>query len=240
MDLGAGLRVCLAAALIAAVAPGTAGAAVSISQFTVTPSTTQAGGHPNLSMSFSLAEPSTGVKDVAVHLPAGLAANSRAIPFCTRRRLVRNLCLPKSKAGSLVVTVVAYGIELPVGRDIFNVRPAAAEPLRLGVPILGSFSQPGIAAELPVGRRPADGGLDLAVKGLPSEVAGFPVRLKTVTVKLRGVARTRVKKKVRKTPVLTNPASCTPATSILEIITQEPGAVPLTSSTSFTPSGCGL
>jgi hypothetical protein len=233
-----GLHVSVAAVLLSGVIPGTAQAALGISGFSVTPSTTQAGGHPNLSVSFSLTEPSNDVKDVVLHLPAGLGTNSRAIPFCTHRRLVRNLCLPKSKAGSLVVTVVAYGIELPVGRDIFNVRPLAAEPLRLGVPILGTFSRPGIAAELPVATRPADGGLDLAVRGLPSDVAGFPVRLKTVTVKLRGVAKTRIKKKVRKTPVLTNPASCTPATSVLEITPQDPAATPVTSSSSFTPSGC--
>jgi hypothetical protein len=230
-------RACTAAVVLAAI-PGTAQGALSISQFSVTPSTTQARAHPNLSVSFSLAEPTNEINDVAVHLPAGLGASSHAIPFCTRRRLVRNLCPTKTKAGSLVVTVVAYGIELPVGRDIFNVRPVGAEPLRLGVPILGSFSRPGIAAELPAAARPADGGLDLAVKGLPSEVAGFPVRLKTVTVKLRGVARTRVKKKVRRTPVLTNPASCTPATSVLEITPQDPAAAPVTSSASFTPSGC--
>jgi hypothetical protein len=233
-----GLRAIMAAAVVAALMPGTADAALGISQFAVTPSTTQAGGHPNLSVSFLLAEPSTAVKDVAVHLPAGLSASSAAIPFCTHRRLVRNLCLPKSKAGSLDVTIVLYGIDFLVTRSIFNVRPIAAEPLRLGVPILGSFSQPGVAAELPVVERPGDGGLDMAIKGLPSEVAGYPVRLKSMTVRIKGVARTRIKKRIRKRPFLTNPASCTPATSVLEITTQEAAAVPLTSSSSFTPSGC--
>ena len=208
--------------MVAALAPGTAAAAVGISQFSVTPSTTQASGHPNLSVSFSLAEPSTAVKDVAVHLPAGLSASSAAIPFCTRRRLVRNLCLPRSKAGSLDVTVVLYGIEFPVRKDIFNVRPVAAEPLRLGVPILGSFSRPGIAAELPLVERPGDRGLDMAIKGLPSEFAGYPVRLKSVSVRIKGVARTRVRKKVRTRAFLTNPAACTPATSILEITPRSP------------------
>ena len=224
--------------VIATLPPGTAAATVGISQFAVTPSTTQAGGHPNLSVSFSLAEPSTAVKDVAVHLPAGLSASSGAIPFCTRRRLVRNLCLPRSKAGSLDVTVVLYGIEFPVHKDVFNVRPVAAEPLRLGVPILGSFSRPGIAAELPLVTRPGDRGLDMAIKGLPSEFGGYPVRLKSVSVRIKGVARTRVRKKVRKRAFLTNPAACTPATSILEIASQEPAAVPVTSSSSFTPVGC--
>ena len=165
---------------------GQAGAALTLSAFSVTPSTLQAGGHPSLRLSVAFAEPSTGVKGVAMHLPAGLSADSGAIPYCARSRLVRNLCWPKSKAGSLTVTAVAYGIELPVTRNIYNVRPIGTERLRLGVPIIGSYSSPGIAAELPVTERPGDRGLDLAVSGLPSEVGGYPVRLKSVTVSIRG------------------------------------------------------
>ncbi len=236
-----GLRTFAAVLVIAAVIPAGAEAALGVAEFSVTPSTTQAGGHPNLSVSFALADPSTSVRDVAVHLPAGLTASSRAIPYCTRRRLVRNLCLPKSRAGSLGVTIVAYGIEFPLSRNIFNIRPVGAEPVRLGVPILGSFSRPGIAAEVPVVERPGDKGLDLTITGLPSEVAGYPVRLKSVTVKIKGVARTRIRKKVKTRPFLTNPATCTPATSILELTPQDTpqeAAAPLTSSSSFTPSGC--
>jgi hypothetical protein len=223
---------------VAVLVPASARATVAISQFAVTPSTTQAGGHPNLAVSFALAEPSTGVRDLADHLPAGLSAGSQAIPYCTHRRLVRNLCPAKSKAGSLTVTVVAYGIEFHVGRDIFNVRPLAAEPLRLGVPIIGSYSRPGIAAELPAARRSSDGGLDLQVKGLPTEFAGYPVRLKGVTVKLKGVARLRVRKRIRKAPFLTNPATCTPATSVLEITSDDSPAAPVTGTSSFVPTGC--
>ena len=75
----------------------------------------------------------------------------------------------------------------------------------------------------------------MAIKGLPSEFGGYPVRLKSVSVRIKGVARTRVRKKVRTRAFLTNPAACMPATSILEIASQEPAAVPVTSSSSFTP-----
>ena len=216
---------------------GQAGAAPTLSAFSVAPSTVRAGAHPNLNVSFSFADPSTGIKGVAIHLPPGLAADSRAFPYCARSRLVRNLCSPRSRVGWLTVTAVAYDIELPVTRNIYNVRPIATERLRLGVPILGSSSHPGIAAEVPVVARSADNGLDMTVTGLPTEVGGYPVRLKHVTVSIKGTARIKVKKKVRKRPFLTNPAACVPAVSVLEV-TPEGAPATLTSSSSFIPTGC--
>jgi hypothetical protein len=224
--------------LIAAAAPGAVQAAPSLSSFTVTPSTTKAGGHPSLVAAFAFAEPVTGVKQVALHLPAGLTVHPRAIPFCARLKLLQNLCLPRSKAGSLSVTAVAYGFELSVTRSIYNVRPLPGERVRMGVPIIGSYSHPGIAAEVPLVQRPTDGGLDLAVSGLPTEVAGVPVRFRDVKLRLRASGRVRVKSKLRTRPFLTNPRSCAPATSTLEIALHEPSAPPLTSTTSFTPTGC--
>ena len=85
-------------------------------QFSVTPSTTQAGGHPNVRISTVFSEP-TGLKDVALHLAPGLTANPAAIPFCPRWRLA-NLCSVSSKAGSIRIVAVSYGFELPVTRAI--------------------------------------------------------------------------------------------------------------------------
>jgi hypothetical protein len=224
--------------LVAAAAPAAAVAAPSISTFTVTPSTTQAGGHPGLVAAFAFAEPATGVTRVALHLPPGFNAQPRAIPFCGRLTLLQNLCPPRSKAGSLSVTAVAYGFELPITRDIYNVRPLPGERVRMGVPIFGSYSHPGVAAEVPFVARAADGGLDMTVSGLPTEVAGIPVRFRDVKLRLRAAGRVRVKSKLRTRPFLTNPRSCTPATSTLEITLQEAPAAPLTGSSSFTPTGC--
>jgi hypothetical protein len=211
----------------------------SISRFSVAPSTTQAGGHPNLSVSFSFAEPST-VRDVSLHLPAGLTANPGAIPFCARKWLVRSLCPSKSKVGSLTVTAVAFDLELPVTRSFYNISPVAHERLRLGAPLLGTYSRPGIAAELPVTERPGDKGLDMTVAGLPSEVGGYPVRLKDVSLRIRGVARIRVRKRLKERPFLTNPLSCAPATSVLAVTPQDAPAAPVTTASSFTPSGCSV
>ncbi len=232
------MRAFVATLLIAAAAPGAANAALSVSSFSVTPSTTQAGGHPDLNLSFSFGEPGA-VKDVALHLPPGLSANPRAIPFCSRARLVRNLCPPSSKVGSLTVTAVAYGFEVPVARNIYNASPIGTERMRLGVYVFASSpGRPGIAAELPAVERPGDRGLDMTVTGLPSEVGGIPVRLKNVTAKIRGLVRVRIKRKVRQRPFVTNPLSCTPATSLLAVTPRDAPTTSLTSSSSFTPSGC--
>ena len=220
----------------ATLVPGLA-QALSVSSFSVAPSTTQAGGHPDLSVSFSFADPST-VRDVSLHLPAGLTANPGAIPFCTRKLLVRSLCAPKSKVGSLTVTAVAFDFELPVTRSFYNIRPVALERLRLGLPLFGTYSRPGVAAELPVTERAGDKGLDMTVAGLPSEVGGYPVRLKNVSLRVRGVARIRVRKKLKERPFLTNPVSCAPATSTLVVTPQDAPAAPVTTASSFTPSGC--
>jgi hypothetical protein len=227
-----------AAALLTTVcaSPGIAHATPALSGFSVTPSTLQAGGHPDLRVSVSFTEPAT-LQNVSLHLPGGLTANPSAIPFCPRKRLLANLCSPATKVGSITVVGVLYGLDLPVTRKIYNVRTRAGEKLRLGVPIIGTYSQPGIAAELPVTQRPADKGLDLAVTGLPSNVGGIPVRIRQVSFLMKGVARTRKRKRVVIKPFLTNPASCGPATSALEVTLHE-APTPLTAGVSFTPSGC--
>jgi hypothetical protein len=219
-------------ALFWSTAPAHAGA--TITAFSVTPSTTRAGGHPNLTVSVAFSEP-TGFSALAMHLPAGLTARPRAIPFCGRRDLLADFCPRRSKAGSFTVVAVAYGIELPVAREIYNVRPRGAERLRLGVPIIPSYTRAAVAAELPVTERP-DKGLDLAVAGLPAEVAGVPVRAKTFRLFLKGTSRTRIKKRVRKRAFLTNPTSCSPAVSSLDVTLHD--ATRVSASSSFTPSGC--
>jgi hypothetical protein len=231
-------RVFVAALVIAAFAgSGSAEAAPTLSHFSVTPSRVLAGGHPDLRVSLGFSEPAV-VKDISLHLPGGLTADPRAIPFCSRKRLLANLCSPRTKVGSITVVGVAYGFELPVIRKIYNVRYGPGEKLRLAVPIFGTYSQPGIAAELPVTARPADQGLDMAVTGLPSDVRGIPLRVREISFWMKGVARTRKRRKVVKKAFLTNPLTCTPAVSVLGVTLHDQPAAPLSAASSFTPVGC--
>jgi hypothetical protein len=215
----------------------TAHAAVAVSGFAVAPSTTRAGGHPNLSTTVTFSEP-TPLSGLALHLPAGLTADARAIPFCSRKSLLADFCSASTRVGYITVVAVAYGIELSVKRDIYNSRPGPTERLLFGVPIVASYTGTGVAANLPVTERPQDRGLDIAIAGLPSEVAGIPIRVKSAALWIKGVSRTRIRHRVRKRAFLTNPVSCTAATSALDVTLHDAAATTLTASSSFTPSGC--
>lgn len=228
-------QIALAALLLVAVAAPDAEATVDVSSFTVTPSTTQAGGHPNLAIRVAFPVPTTGVKDIAFHLPPGLSANPSAFDYCSRRRLVRYSCPPKSKLGSLFVTAVVYGIELPFQSDLYNMRPAAGERVRIGAPV--PTPEQVLAAELPITQRP-DGGLGFAVTGLPQDFAGITVKVSEVKISLKGTVRRKIRKRWRRRAFFTNPTSCVPATSSLELTPQDAPGTVITRTSSFTPTGC--
>jgi hypothetical protein len=213
--------------------------AFDVAAFSVTPSTTQASGHPDLTMSISFADPNAGVRDIALHLPAGLGANPTAPSFCSRKRLLADICPPNSKVGTITVAGAAFGFDITATNKIYNARPAGSERLRLAVPLYGSVSRPGRVAELPVTERPAGGGLDMAVTGLPSNVNGTRVLVKRVSFTLRGVARVRVRHRLRRSAFLTNPATCAPAISALEVTSNETPPASIARTSTFVPSGCG-
>jgi hypothetical protein len=230
----------LAALLVIAFASAdSAHAVVDVAHFSVAPSTSERSAHPNLRVSIRFGASNSALKDIAFHLPAGLTANPSAIPFCSRKRLLADLCSSNSKAGSLTIVGEVFGFELSVTRKVYNLRPTAGDRLRLAVPIFGSFSRPGIAAELPVTERPGDKGLDMAVVGLPRDINGIAIRASKVSFAFRGVARTRVGRRLRKKAFLTNPPTCTPATSVLELTSHDAPTTKVTRTSSFTPTGCG-
>jgi hypothetical protein len=211
--------------------------AASVSRFTMTPSTTQAGGHPTLDVSVAFDPPTSDVKGIVLHLPAGLSANARAAPYCRRTLLLSDLCPLATKVGSVSLVGEALGFEAEAKRNIYNFKPTGTERLRLGVPIFGSFSRGGVALTLPVNAR-ADGGLDLAVAGPPREVSGYAIGIKQVSVRLKGLIRRKVKRRVSKRAFLTNPRVCGPATTMLEITSYEAPSTPLIQSSGFVTTGC--
>jgi hypothetical protein len=188
----------------------------------------------NVSISFDPA--SADVRQIALHLPAGLTVNSRAAPFCPRSQLLSDLCDLRTKVGAVTLVGEALGFQAEAARNLYNLAPSGSERLRLGVPVFGSSSRGGVALTLPVTARP-DSGLDLSVAGPPREVAGYPIRIKEVGVRIRGVIRRRTKRVRRPLALLTNPRSCAPANTVLDVISDAPPTVTRTST--FTPTGCG-
>src|SRR4051794_30388459 len=76
--------VALAVMLALALLPASALAAVSVTSFSVTPSTTQAGAHPDVTIdpAFSLNPTGDDVKAVGVLLPQGLVGDPNAATRC--------------------------------------------------------------------------------------------------------------------------------------------------------------
>jgi hypothetical protein len=234
------VAVAAAAALTAVLALASpAVAALDVSAFSVIPSTTRAGDHPTLNVSVAFNPPTADVKAIALHLPAGLTANARAAPFCRSRRLVADLCSLEAKVGSVSLAGVALGFEAEAVRNIYNVKPVGTEALRLGVPVFGTVSRGGVALTLPVSRRPQDNGLDIAVAGPPREVAGYSIAIKSVSFRIKGTIRKRTKRgSVRRRAFLTNPRSCGPATSTLDVLAYQGPPAAVTRTAAFTLTGC--
>ena len=211
-------------------------AAVDVSSFAVTPSTTAASGHPNLTIAVKFALPASGVKDIALHLPAGLAANPSAFAYCSRGDLIGYLCPATSRLGSFTVVAVAYGLEFPFSANLYNMRPRPTERVLVGVPI-PTLKQV-FAVALPIRERPTDHGLDFSVTGLPEDVAGVTVRVSELRISIKGTVRRKVRKRWRRRSFLTNPSACVPALSSLELTWYDPPGATLTTTSSFTPTGC--
>jgi hypothetical protein len=226
------------AALIALFLATPAQAALNVSAFSMTPSTTKVRGHPDLTVSESFNPPTADIKEIALHLPGGLTANAHAAPFCSRRYLVADLCPLETKVGQVGLVGVALGLEAEVARNIYNLKPRGPERLRLGVPLFGSVSRGGAALVLPVTERPEDHGLDVAVAGPPREVAGYSVGIKEITFRLKGTVRARIRGRLRRRALLTNPASCGPASTALDVVAYEGPPPRLTQVTTFTLTGC--
>jgi hypothetical protein len=94
-----------ACAALAAVTAGTASATQAISSFGVTTSTTVAGGHPDLTASFTLEEAGNpeAAESVTVDLPRGVFGNPNAIPTCSASDFALFRCPLASQAGTVTI-----------------------------------------------------------------------------------------------------------------------------------------
>jgi hypothetical protein len=156
-----------------------------ITSFGVSTSSTAAGGHPDLSASFTLAEPGEpeAAESVAVNLPTGVFGNPNAIPTCTVSDFVLFQCPTASQAGTVTIwanyngnpddllgTAPVYDLEVQAGGE--TARLAFIAPV-LNLPIA-----------MPVQvRTGSDYGLRMTVAGIPQtlplagakiSVWGFP------------------------------------------------------------------
>jgi hypothetical protein len=134
----------LAALALAWAAP--ASAQIGIESFATTASESQAGGHPDLTTEFSLAEPGIheAAKDVTFEAPEGVFGNPGALTRCTASDFALQQCPVNSQAGLVTVRANVEGEERQLlgTAPLFDMVPAEGETARfaftvpeLGIPI---------------------------------------------------------------------------------------------------------
>ena len=239
MTLRAGI-LSLALALIAA-AP--AHAAFDVTAFELTPSSTAAGAHADVTIATSFtpydaADPPQRPRNVVFHLPPGLAGDPFSTPRCSEADFRADACPAASKIGGVAVEATAIILMVPQHQtatgDLYNLEPAGPEPARLGAVIrpmggvLGKLFVPTV-----INARPSDGGLDSIVTDLPTELGGIELYTERMAFTLQGRPAGGTG------PFARNPTSCNPATTVVEATPYGEPATTVTKSSSFTPTDCG-
>jgi hypothetical protein len=156
------------AGVAGALAPGLAQAGNEIQRFSATPTTTQAGGHPDISTEVAFGNRlnnesgSCNCSDgraVTVHLPTGVIGNTHATPTCSLSEFNQAECPVESQVGYVWILIAeAISIKNPA----FNMEPRPDEPGLIGfvVPIINGAGFITISA-----RTGSDYGLDTFATG---------------------------------------------------------------------------
>jgi hypothetical protein len=213
-------RFLLVVALLLAL-PASAQAAFEVRSFTVTPTSLQAGSHPDVNVAlgfapYSVASPPEHVHDLTISLPPGLVGNPNATPRCSAADFQADDCAANTRVGTTSVrtTIPALitGITVDASGDVYNLHPAAGEPARLGVVVRPPLGASKVFLITKVALRSTDGGLDSILNDIPS----------TVTLPLLGQSQTWIESMNltllgrpagAKQPFMTMPTSCRTATA---------------------------
>lgn len=133
---GKALLLTLAFALIALVAIPASASAFNIANFKITPSTTQAGGHPNVTLAFDRqGSESEDITDVAIDLPTGFFGNPEsANPKCTDTQFNTDKCPTASQVGTATTNITAASVlDQTVNGTIYILTPRANDAATLGI-----------------------------------------------------------------------------------------------------------
>jgi hypothetical protein len=235
--------VCVVAVALVALIPAGAFAAVAVTGVQVTPSTTVAGGHPNLTVGADLAAnpASDDARDLTLRLSSGLLGNPNASPACSQSAFAADTCPGASRVGSVTVhaTDIPFIGSMTSGGDVYLVAPGGGEVARLGVWVRPqafgwpvekfSFGAPVVL------HAESDYGLEVTLRDLPRNVRelvfGVQASLRLTRVELTLFANGA------NAPFVTNPTTCVPATvTVTATSYDEPGTS--TAAGGFTPTDC--
>ena len=219
--------------------PATAAATVTMTDFKVEPSSTQGGGHPNVTITqtFDYGSSTTdSAKDAFVRLQPGLLGNPQNAGFCTQQQFQADNCPADSVVGSVEVTAKAYILVVPVTLTnsgvVYNLRPTGDEPARVGIVVEAAGGLSKIFLQAPVYIRPgADGyGLESTFADQPRDSGGIPIQILRVALTFNGQAS--------KGKFMRMPTSCAEGTSLSRANSWDAPTAFSEKTFAMTPTGC--
>ncbi|HKN93370.1 MAG TPA: hypothetical protein VJU60_03470 [Thermoleophilaceae bacterium] len=238
----------LATAVAAALAlPAAANADVTVTGFSVTPSTTAAGAHPDVVVNeqFSYGSSTTdSVKTTTLHFPAGLLGNPQATALCPEANFEADTCPANTQVGETTVGTLVYAAPSPIPPltinapgSIYNLVPDGIHPAVLGIVVRPGMGAPNIFLKSPVSLRTSgDFGIDSPVDNQPNSTTLGPltpgVQITSTQLTLYGTRPGMA------APFMTNPTSCKPATTNFDAVSHEAPSKTATASSTFTPTDC--
>jgi hypothetical protein len=120
----------IAAVALAAVAPASASAAISLTGSTGAPSNLAAGAHSDFNI--HLATSGDDIKDLVISLPPGEVGNPQATPLCNPSQLPN--CPANTQVGTVSSSVtIASLLPQTITGAVYNLTPNAGEPARFGI-----------------------------------------------------------------------------------------------------------
>jgi len=208
--------------------------------YELTPSTTQAGGHPNATVSLlRLGTDDEDLRDLTLDLPPGLIGNPEATSTkCTQAQFQADACPAGSEVGSVSAVATAV-IELPpVPGTIYLLEPAPDDAATLGIvlrpPVPLAIDKLFSVGHIKTYRTPdGDYGLRTLVMNLPRQITllgliPVDITLQQLTMTLNATASNGF--------FMTNPTSCQPADSTVKAVSYLDQEV--SDGSSYTPTNC--
>lgn len=220
-----------AAWAIVATASAFAAPAVTVTEFSLTPSTTTAGASPDATVSsnYSYSNPTEDLKTAIVNFPPGLLGNPEALPKCSEAELQAAACPPETQVGTSVFSAfwVGVGPLPPAPGMVYNAELLGGEAGRLGIITPTPFGA--LISEIPFTVRTAtDYGLTGVLDDVPRTLGPLNIQTVGLSFTLNGATNGFTR----------NPTSCAVATSTGQAIGYDDPTVIDGPPSSFTPTGC--
>jgi|HigsolmetaAR201D_1030396.scaffolds.fasta_scaffold02894_2 hypothetical protein len=207
---------CAAVAAACAVFTGSASAQYGV-DVSASSSDPRAGAHGDLTIKLTFQEPSHDLKDLDLHLPAGLLGNPNAADRCQPATFEAGGCPSSSRVGEVASTALVGGLlPIAVSGPIHNLAPQGGEPARLGIELsdpLGLSTPIRLQSPISVRAPGGDYGLDSIVRDVPNEVSvlGLPTEIDVLDMTMTLWGNDTPERDLS-LPFIVNPTTCGPAT----------------------------